>query len=135
MLLDRTIDAPQYWFWGGICAAFLCRLFMAEARSEYLDLARRYMDFTIGSSDAQFNWPAVCKGSWGASLLWQLTGEPRYEAFAHRMGEWYLRRQEPEGWWHPLVEQTLGDVIEVTLEFVMHLDTLIGALSARAWMT
>ena len=42
-----------------------------------------------------------------------------------------LERQEPDGWWHPLVEETLGDVIEITLEFVMHLDTLIGALVSR----
>jgi hypothetical protein len=47
------------------------------------------------------------------------------------MGDWYLERQEPDGRWHPLVERTLGDVIEISLEFVMHLDTLIGALSSR----
>jgi hypothetical protein len=47
------------------------------------------------------------------------------------MGDWYVDTQEPEGWWHPLVETTPGDVIEITLEFVMHLDTLIGALSSR----
>jgi len=131
MVLDRTLDGPQYWFWGGICAAFLCRLYQAEPLPEYLALARHYQDFAQGSSDAQFNWPAACKGSWGASLLWQLTGDPRYEAFAFRMGDWYVERQEPDGRWHPLVEQTLGDVIEINLEFVMHLDTLIGALGSR----
>jgi hypothetical protein len=47
------------------------------------------------------------------------------------MGDWYISRQEPAGHWHPLVEETLGDVIEITLEFVMHLDTLIGALASR----
>jgi hypothetical protein len=131
MLLDRTLDAPQYWFWGGICAAFLCRMYQAEPLPDYLSLARRYQDFAMGSSDAQFNWPAACKGSWGASLLWQLTGDSRYEAFAYRMGDWYVERQEPDGRWHPLVEQTLGDVTEIGLEFVMHLDTLIGALASR----
>jgi hypothetical protein len=130
MVLDRTVDAPQHWFWGGICAAFLCRLYQAEPLSEYLELARRYQDFAMGASDAQFNWPAACKGSWGASLLWQLTGDPRYETFAFRMGDWYVDRQEPDGRWHPLVESTLGDVIEIGLEFVMHLDTLIGALAS-----
>jgi len=131
MLLDRTLDASQYWFWGGISAAFLSRLYLAEPRPEYLALARRYQDFAIGSSDAQFSYPAVCKGSWGSSLLWQLTGDDRYEAFTYRMGDWYVDRQEPDGRWHPIVEQTLGDVIEITLEFVMHLDTLIGGLASR----
>ena len=106
--------ASQHWFFGGICAAFLCRLFMADPRPEYLALARRYQDFAIGSTDGQFNWPAACKGSWGSSLLWQLTGDPRYEAFTFRMGDWYVERQEPDGCWHPLVEETLGDVIEIT---------------------
>jgi hypothetical protein len=131
MLLDRTVDSSQYWFFGGISAAFLSRLFLADPRPEYLSLARRYQDFAMGSTDGQFNWPAACKGSWGSSLLWQLTGEARYEAFTYRMGDWYVDGQEPEGWWHPLVEQSLGDVIEITLEFVMHLDTLIGALASR----
>jgi hypothetical protein len=131
MRLDRTDPGSQYWFFGGICAAFLCRLYQAEPLPDYLDLARRYQDFAMSATDRQFDWPAACKGSWGASLLWQLTGEGRYEQFAFRMGDWYVDRQEAGGWWHPLVEETLGDVIEITLEFVMHLDTLIGALASR----
>ena len=131
MLLDRTQDAPQFWFLGGICAAFLSRLYMADPRPEHLALARRYQDFAMGSTDGQFNWPAACKGSWGSSLLWQLTGDPRYEAYTYRMGDWYVERQEPQGWWHALDEKTLGDNIEITLEFVMHLDTLIGGLASR----
>jgi hypothetical protein len=131
MVIDQRLDAPQYWFWGGICAAFLCRLWMADPQHGLLELARRYQDFSMAATDAQFHYPAACKGSWGSSLLWQLTGEERYEAHTYWMGDWYVGRQEPAGWWHPLIETSLGDVIEATLEFVMHLDTLIGALSAR----
>ena len=66
------------------------------------------------------------------SLLYQVTGEravPRLDAAARRL----VRRdaRSRTGYWHPLVEHTQADVIEVTLEFVMHLDTLIGALSSR----
>ena len=135
MLLDNTLDASQYWFFGGICAAFLCRLWLADPRPEYLELARRYQAFAMDSTDAQFKYGQVCKASWGASLLYQITGERQYEAFAYRMGDWYLGRQEAEGWWHPnpLVGAPVGpaEVIEVTLEFVMHLDTLIGGLASR----
>ncbi len=131
MLVDNRLDASQYWFWGGICAAFLSRLWMADPRPEYLDLARRYQAFAMDATDAQFNYPAACKGSWGSSLLYQVTGDPRCEAFTYQMGDWYVDRQEPQGFWHPLVESTIGDVIEVTLEFVMHLDTLIGGLASR----
>lgn len=135
MVVDNGLDAPQYWFWGGICAAFLCRLWLADPRPEYLELARRYQDFSMDALEAQFRYPAACKGSWGSALLWQVAGDPRDEAHSYRMGDWYVARQEPGGWWHPLVETALGDVIEVTLEFVMHLDTVIGALSARSAAT
>ena len=131
MVIDNRVDAPQYWFWGGISAAFLCRLWLADPRPEYLDLARRYQGFSMAANEGQFNYPAVCKSSWGASLLWQVTGEEAYRDWTYRMGDWYVERQDAQGWWHPLEEHTLGDVIEVTLEFVMHLDTLIGALSSR----
>ncbi len=131
MVTDNDLDTSQYWFWGGICAAFLGRLWLAEPRPETLELARRYQGFAMAATDAQFRYPAACKGSWGASLLYQITGDPEYEAFAFRMGDWYVGLQEPAGWWHPLVETCLGDVIEITLEFVMHLDTLIGALASR----
>jgi hypothetical protein len=131
MLVDNAMGTSQYWFWGGIAAAFLCRLWLADPDPAHVALARRYQAFSIAATDAQFDYPAVCKSSWGASLLWQVTGEEPYRDWTLRMGDWYVETQEAEGWWHPLVEQTLGDVIEITLEFVMHLDTLISALGSR----
>ena len=85
----------------------------------------------MAATDTQFRYPAACKSSWGSSLLWQLTGDERYEVHTYRMGDWYVAQQERDGRWHPWIEQTEGDVIEITLEFVMHLDTLIGALVSR----
>ena len=132
MVLELRRDAPQYWFLGGICAGFLARLWLADPQPAYLDLARRYQELAIGATEGQFNYPAACKGSWGSSLLYQITGEPAYRSFTERMGDWFAGRQDPQGWWRPLVERTVGEVIEITFEFVMHLDTLIGGLSSRA---
>jgi hypothetical protein len=131
MVVDNAEDRSQRWTIGGISAGFLCRLYLADPKPEYLDLARRYMAFSMAATDAQFKYPAVCKSSWGASLLYQLTGEQVYLDWTTRLGDWYVETQEPDGRWHPLAEETEADVIEVTLEFVMHLDTLIGALSSR----
>jgi len=99
MLLDRTTDASQYWFWGGICAAFLSRLFMADPRPEYLDLARRYQDFAIGSSDGQFNWPAACKGSWGPRCCGNspATRATRRSRTAWGIGTWTARSPRAGG--------------------------------------
>ena len=85
----------------------------------------------MAATDAQFKYPSVCKSSWGSSLLYQVTGEATYRDWTLRMGDWYVAQQESDGRWHPWIEQTEGDVIEITLEFVMHLDTLIGALVSR----
>ena len=58
-------------------------------------------------------------------------GEQQYLDWTLRLGDWYVATQEAAGFWHPLSEKTQADIIEVTLEFVMHLDTLIGALASR----
>ncbi|MBM4407300.1 MAG: hypothetical protein FJ038_01565 [Chloroflexi bacterium] len=131
MVVDNAVDRPQRWTIGGISAGFLCRLYLADPRPEYLDLARSYQAFSMAATDAQFKYPAVCKSSWGSSLLWMVTGDEVYRDWTLRMGDWYVDTQLLDGSWHPLVEETEADVIEVTLEFVMHLDTLIGALAAR----
>lgn len=131
MVVDNAVDRSQRWTIGGISAGFLCRLYLADPDPAHLDLARRYQAFSMAATDAQFKYPAVCKSSWGSSLLWLVTGDEVYREWTLRMGDWYVDTQRPDGYWHPLVERTEADVIEVTLEFVMHLDTLIGALAAR----
>ena len=123
-------DRMQRWTIGGIAAAFLCRLYLAEPQPEYLELARRYQAFSMAATDAQFSYPSACKSSWGAALLYQLTGEPEYLGWLGRFGYWYINSAEQEGYWHPWVEECLGDVIEITLEYVMHIRTLTSAVSA-----
>jgi hypothetical protein len=63
--------------------------------------------------------------------LYQVTGEQQYLDWTYRMGDWYVETQEPDGRWHWENYSTLGSHIELALEFVMHLDTLIGALASR----
>ena len=132
-VVENQAARAQRWTIGGIAAGFLCRLYLAEARAEYLALARQYQAFSMAATEHQFDYPQACKSSWGSSLLYQLTGEAEYREWAYRMGEWYLRTQEPDGswrWWNE-DRTTLGSRIELTLEFVMHLDTLIGGLASR----
>ena len=130
-VVERDVDRMQRWTVGGIAAGFLGRLYLADPQSRYLELARQYQAFSMSSTEAQFNYPSVCKSSWGASLLYQITGDDLYLDWLQRMARWYLDTQEPEGWWHPWVERTSADVIEITLEFVQHLQVLLGAVSTR----
>ena len=131
MVVANAADRMQRWTVGGIGAGFLCRLYLADPDPAYLDLARRYQAFSMAATDAQFKYPSVCKSSWGSALLYQVTGEERYRRWAMRMGDWYVATQEEQGYWHPWVERIEPDRIWLTLEYVMHLDTLIAALSSR----
>lgn len=130
-VVDSGLDAMQRWTIGGIAAGFLGRLYLADPDPRHLDLARKYQAFSMSSTDDQFKYPSVCKSSWGASLLYQITAEEVYEKWLLRMARWYLDTQEPEGWWHPWVEETTSDVIEITLEFIMHVKVLIEGLSSQ----
>lgn len=130
-VVENHVDRMQRWTVGGIAAGFLGRLHLADPRPEYLELARRYQAFSMRATDAQFGYPSVCKSSWGASLLYQVTGEDEYLSWLGRMAQWYLGQQTDEGFWHPWVEKCLGDVIEITLEFVVHMKTIIGAVASR----
>ena len=131
MVVENAADRMQRWTVGGIGAGFLCRLYLADPDPAYLDLARRYQAFSMAATDAQFKYPSVCKSSWGSALLYQVTGEEPYRRWAMRLGDWYVATQEEAGYWHPWVERIEADRIWLTLEYVMHLHTLIAALSSR----
>jgi len=130
-VVENQQDVMQRWTIGGIAAGFLGRLYLADPQPRYLELARKYQAFSMAATDHQFSYPSACKSSWGASLLYQITGEPQYLAWLGRFGRWYIESMEPEGYWHPWVEKSLGDVIEITLEYAMHIATLTGAVSSR----
>jgi hypothetical protein len=121
----------QRWTIGGIAAGFLGRLYLADPQERYLTLARAYQSFSMAATDDQFSYPSACKSSWGASLLYQITGEPQYLAWLGRFARWYIDSQEPDGFWHPWVEKSQGDIIEITLEYAMHIAILTGAVSSR----
>ena len=63
--------------------------------------------------------------------MYQITGEERYLNWTCRMGDWFVDTQNPEGYWHWDGVSTLGDHIHLALEFVVHLNTLIGGLTSR----
>ncbi len=115
---------------GGIAAAFLVRLYQATGVSAYLDLARAYQAFSMNSTERQFEVPQVCKTGWGSSLLYEVTGEQLYRDWTVRLGDFYVATQHADGHWENRAPfDDFANHITVTAEFVMHLDTLIGALS------
>ncbi|MCY4110974.1 MAG: hypothetical protein OXF96_03410, partial [Chloroflexi bacterium] len=130
-----TVEAQsarkQRWTVGGIAAAFLCRLHMVDPRPGYLSLARDYMAFSMQCTPRQFDYAQVCKSGWGSALLYQLTGDAEYRDWTVRVGDWFVETQQPDGSWSWDPQATLGEAIELTAEFVVHMDTIIGCLASR----
>ena len=137
-VVENEADLNQRWTIGGISAGFLGRLYLAEPRAEYLDLARRYQAFSMAATPAQFKYGPVCKSGWGSSMLYEITGEAEYEAWTYRMGDWFVEHQAAQGFW-PVIGQAaeqgsqtpLGILIHNALEFTMHVDTIIAGLTSR----
>jgi rhamnogalacturonyl hydrolase YesR len=132
---DRR-EVREYHYNGGIAAAFLGRLYMATGEQAWLDLARDYQAFSMGSTPRQFETKQVCKSGWGAAILYLITRDETYRDWLVRMGDWFVDEQEPAGNWNntPYLEPnpTVGDQIGITAEFIVHMDSIIGALATSA---
>jgi len=123
-------EKPKQWyFMPGIASAFLCRMYMATGKSRYLELAEKYMEFAMRCKYL-FSAPQVCKVGWGAALLYQVTRDHRYYDLAARVADYFIEHQYPEGYWINVAPyRELPHIIEITAEFVVHLDTILCALT------
>ena len=130
-IVESQQPRPQRWTVGGLAAAFLCRLYMVDPNPAYVSLARDFQQFSIQSTPRQFEFPQVCKSGWGAGLLFQVTGEERYAAWAVKLGHWFADSQADNGSWVFDDDATEGRTLELTAEFVAHVDTIIGCLASR----
>lgn len=131
MRVDNAADRMQRWTIGGIAAGFLVRLAWATGDGDWIALARDYQAFSMAGTPAQAGYPSFCKSSWGSSLLYTATGDAVYRDWTLRMADWYVAHQDVDGAWRPWVEAHPNDRVWITLEYVMHLDTLLGALASR----
>jgi hypothetical protein len=124
----------QVFYNGGIAASFLTQLYMATGEQQWLDYARQYQQFSMDSCPEQFETKQVCKSAWGSGLLYLATGDKGYVPWIARMGEWFADGQEADGGWSNTkaieADPPLRHRLEITAEFVVHLDTVIAALSS-----
>lgn len=132
--VQESQETYEYHFNGGIAAACLAHLHMATGEGRWLELARAYQRFSMESTPRQFESKQVCKSSWGSSLLWLISGEQEYLDWTIRLGDWFVAEQTADGYWfntpYHLPQPTLNDNIQITAEFVVHLDHIMGALGA-----
>ena len=134
-LYSTKKDEPwQHHFNGGIAAAFLVHLYSATGNKSWIKLARSFQKFSMTTDICQFQSMQACKSSWGSSLLFMSTKEKKYFDWCIRFGDWYLENQHNDGHWentkHWNPKPTLGDNIEITAEFIIHLSNIMKYISA-----
>jgi len=133
-IVQEAHQPLQLFYNGGISASFLTQLYMATGEGKWLDYARRYQKFSIDSCPEQFETKQVCKSAWGSGLLYLATGDDAYVPWIVRMGEWFADGQEADGGWSNTkaleADPPLRHRLEITAEFVVHLDTVIAALGS-----
>lgn len=88
----------QFYFLAGFPIAFLGKMYRATGETAHLDAARAYFDFArdcegIGASHFAH------KVGWGASVLYNLTGEQPYADFALRVAQYLIGIQDEAGAW------------------------------------
>ena len=131
--LTKKDEPWQHHFNGGIAAALLAKLHMATGEQRWLDLARRYQEFSMTTHECQFQSMQTCKSGWGSGLLYVVTREECYRDWTARMGDWFVEHQVAEGYWNNTKiwtpNPTTADQIHITAEFVMHLAHIIAYLS------
>jgi hypothetical protein len=128
-------DQPrQTYFNPGIAAAFLAG-YAQIGEKDALDLAKRYLQFNITGTPAQFDDEAaiqICKFGWGAAMVHATDPSAGMLPWTARMGEWFVRRQRADGSWAPSTflrpEPTLVDMFQKTSEHLMELTYIETAL-------
>jgi hypothetical protein len=127
-------EQAQLHYNGGIAAAALVHIGMVTGDTRWYDLARQYQQFSIDSTPLQFNTRQVCKSAWGSGLITLATGTDDYRDWLIKMVNWFADLQEENGSWRntPALDPdpTPSRRVEVTAEFVVHLDTALAALSS-----
>jgi len=129
----------QQFYNPGIAAAFLGRYAGFRSNDAALDLARSALRLNVGGAALQFDHAVnaqICKFGWGAAVMLDTDPSPFHAAHAMRMAKWFMQSQHVDGHWSPsgfLVQYPDdADNLPKTAEHILHVITLIGALSAYA---
>lgn len=127
----------QAYFQPGIAAAFLAGYAGQTGDMSALTLGRQYLRLTEGGTQQQYNDESsvqICKFGWGAASMLTVDPAGGHLPWTVRMGEWFVRRQRPDGAWAPssfmTADPSMLDLYWKTAEHVMELAYIELALIA-----
>jgi len=132
-------DKPRQAFYGpGMAAVFLAPYAHMRQRPEALTLARTFLRYNMEGAEEQFTDAEsvqACKFGWAAGIMHQAEPDGGWLPWVHRMTQWFLDRQAPEGWWGPSrfadSDPTIADRMVKTSEHAMELTVLLAALGSE----
>jgi hypothetical protein len=130
-------EPRQAYFHPGIAGAFLAGWSQQAGDADAFRLGQDYLALTQGGTDDQFDDVGsvqICKFGWGAAAMHVAAPDSGQLPWVVRMGEWFVRRQRPDGAWAPSSFVTpdpgLLDLFWKTAEHVMELAYIEQALVA-----
>ena len=106
----RVIDTQQKdqcWYAVGLPFTFAVLMHQATGEERYAQLAEWLYDFQLRCVNP-WDGGSSGKAAWGCSVLYRVTGEPRYRDAALRVARNYMACQTPEGWFNWDGQQTTG---------------------------
>lgn len=138
-----AFDRPfQAFYVPGIAAAFLGRHFQQTGEPRSLELANDFLELSARGDGLQWDYRQnmqICKFSWGASVLLDVSPDERYLRYVLRMIDWYEASQVADGRWHPSPflnpEPSDADDLPKVAEHLLHLVTMETSLGLCATRT
>lgn len=139
--LVTDLTQPRQAFYNpGMAAAFCGRFLAATGDERARSLGRVLLDLSIDGTPAQFDHSEsrqICKFGWGAAAMLEADPAGGHLPQVLRMAEWFDESQSPDGSWHNspfrTPDPTAGQVMDITVEFVLHVSTLLNALEGQPW--
>jgi rhamnogalacturonyl hydrolase YesR len=110
-----------YWYFG-IGMAALGKLYLSTGERKWLEFAIRIFDLAKRCSPEVYQSLTSAKVGWGASVIYRITGEKRFEDITLQVGKFLLDTQTEEGIWirrpqyNSIKDQPMPNSLDTTLE-------------------
>lgn len=135
------LTQPRQAFYNpGMAAAFCGRFLAATGDERARSLGRALLDLSIDGTPAQFDHSEsrqICKFGWGAATMLEADPDGDHLPQVLRMAEWFHESQNADGSWHNSPfrspQPSVGQLMDITVEFVLHVCTILCALEGMRW--
>lgn len=91
----------QLHFMLGYPAAYLAILYKKTNNQDFLNAAKKYLDFSLSCDVSVYTCEFSHKIAWAASLIYECTGDAKYLEVIDRISAYFITKQKKDGMWYP----------------------------------